>query len=408
LANDQGSSSSLLQLVEDAATEIEHRARFEGAVGPVQLEVSAARGIDLRRADREFGARLRRRLRTGSVITPVAEAAVRARVLLSEERVLVWVTGTLEGGPLVAPAPFAVSRPVDRELEIALGASARRGRSRWVRTRIGAIPGGVLDVVTLDVDGEPGDEIAVVSVDGVRIYRAPAAALRPEKVSGPHPLPGGREWPRVISGWAAADAGRVWFATTRGEGFVFDPAKKTFKRSSLLGVPLKQPGGEVLLARGEPGSPTLSGPLRGNAGAVDASGLPSAFRDVVRSRFHAEAFLFVDDSGHVGAVHKGKLKRLPLADGSGDRLIVEDFDGDAEGELVTTTSASRGESDELTVWRIDAKLERAAVVVRTGLSGGAIVALTTGDTDYDGRPEIIAVEDFGTEEAVLWRVGYAP
>jgi len=76
--------SSLYELVEQSAAEIEYRAQVENVAGPLRIEVSAGRGTDKRRIAREFGARFLRRLRKGNVVVPSVSAPVRARVTLSE------------------------------------------------------------------------------------------------------------------------------------------------------------------------------------------------------------------------------------------------------------------------------------------------------------------------------------
>jgi hypothetical protein len=75
--------SSLLAFVEDVARALEARAETENASGPLRLTVDGARGVNARRAEREFGARLERRLRDGGVLTPVARAPLRGRLVLS-------------------------------------------------------------------------------------------------------------------------------------------------------------------------------------------------------------------------------------------------------------------------------------------------------------------------------------
>ena len=49
--------------------------------GTLRLDVTGARGVDPKKAEREFGARLQRRLREQGSLVPVAKADLRARVV---------------------------------------------------------------------------------------------------------------------------------------------------------------------------------------------------------------------------------------------------------------------------------------------------------------------------------------
>lgn len=411
------SSSSLLRLVEDVARALEERAARERAAGPLRLEISGARGIDDRKADRAFGARLRRRLREGGVLLPVARAQLRARLVLSQEGGRVWAVGVLEGGKLPGQSPVAVSVPIDRELEVALGAVARPGPSRWTLERIGAVPPGVLDAVLVDVTDDLGDEIALLSVDGVRLYRFAPGDPRPSLVGGPYPLPGEREWPRVVSGWLAADANaRLWIATSAGHSLIFDAKARRFAEAPRQGVPLRQPRasaaspGALLLVSGQPGSPVLSPPASTTEGvALDVEGLPQLVRDLLRWPARSDRWLFVDAEGRLGGRFASKRQVfLPIAERAGDRVVLSDLNADGAPELVTSAPVPPGEPDLVTLYELDATFSAASVVFRTPLGGGSVAAMAEGDLDFDTVPDLVLVEEAGATEAVLWRLEYAP
>ena len=78
-----------------------------------------------------------RRLQDGAVLVPVSRAPLRATLVLSQEQAHVWAICVFEGGKLPGTSTVAVSAPVDRELEVALGAGARRsGQRRWAKERL--------------------------------------------------------------------------------------------------------------------------------------------------------------------------------------------------------------------------------------------------------------------------------
>jgi hypothetical protein len=410
--------SSLLSFVDEVAATVEARAKTEGVSGPVRLDVDGARGIDARKAEREFGARLRRRLRDGATVVPVSRAPVRVRIVLSQEGGRVWAVGTMEGGRLPGPLAFAVSAPIDRELEVALGAGARPGQSRWLKERLGTVPAGVLDLVLVDVNDDVADDIAVLSVDGIRLYRYAPGDSRPELLSGPHALPGERAWPRVLSGWmSATKEGELWFATSAGHSALFDPKKRAFKAAPQQGVPLRQPTSSrkpqeplLLLSARRFEAPLLALPAASMDGkAVQTAGLPPTVRDLVHIPASEGTWLWIDQDGFLGGRLPARPPQMfnpPLR--LGDRFLFVDLDTDGQGDLVTTAPTMPGEADEITIFGVDPSLEGLRVIFRTPLSGGAAVALATGELDYDGYPDVLVVEEGAGAEAVLWRLELAP
>lgn len=408
--------SSLLTFVEAVAAALEGRARVEKVTGPVRLDVTGARGVDPKKAEREFGARLLRRLRDGNILVPVARADLRARVVVSQEGGHVWAVTVFEGGALPAPSAVAISADIDRELEVAFGAGARPGQSRWVKERLGTAPAGVLDAVLLDVDGDLADDIALLSIDGLRLYRYAPGDSRPELLGGPYALPGDRRWPRVAAGWLAATAeGKLWLATSAGHTAVFDPRGRRFESTPERGVPVRQPssslpGEPLLLLGGRFGSPVLTTPALSSTGeALSGVTAPSGVRDLLAYPGREGVWLWVDTDGRLGGhLADQTALLLPTPDRAGDRILVADLDGDGEGELVTSAATPPGDGDEVTIYGIEPSLERLTVLFRAALSGGGIVAMAEGELDFDGYPDVLVVEEGVGKEAVLWRLELAP
>jgi hypothetical protein len=410
--------SSLFELIEHVAAALESLAAREGVRGPVSLETVTGRGLDARRADRVFTARLRRRLRQGARLTPVATAPLRARVVLSLEGSRLWAVGVLEGGALPGPSSFAVSRAMDRELETLFGKVTGAGRTRWVLERLGPVPSGVLDVALHDINDDLVDDVVLLTAEGLRAFRYTPGAARPEPLGKLVPFPGSRRWPRTVLGWVAADrTGALWASTSAGHRLVYDPDKRQFAKAPKEGVPLRQmladaadEGPPVVLARGWYGSPTLSAPFIEPATGqrVGPSELPPFVRDLVRWP-GKPLWLWIDEAGRVGATGAdGKPRRIKNVDRAGDRLALADLDGDGVAELVTSAASAPGDADQLTLYRMETELQGASVAYRTPLSGGEIVGLALGDLDFDDRLDLIVVEEAGGEEAILWRLEYAP
>ena len=394
--------SSLYELVEQSAAEIEYRAQVENVAGPLRIEVSAGRGVDKRRIAREFGARFLRRLRKGDVVVPSVSSPVRVRVTLSEERGTLWCTGTLEGGALLAPVHFAVSMPIDRELEMALGASSKRAGARWVTQRLGTMQNGVLDMLVLNDAGALSETLAVLSIDGIRFFRLGARV----KEVGKHIRFEELAWPRALYGRLAFDEQKLLISTSAGHRLQYDVQSGVLsKNDSKKDFAMTQPKGEVLYAKSQKESPVFTGPLSTAKGEKLVG--PARFRDLVLSPFHDETMIFIGDEGRLGALRKGRSKLLASQERAGDRLLLTDLDGAGDAELVTTLGVSYGESDELSVTTLDADLQSAKVVLRRRLSGGSIVALASGDLNFDGRDEVYAFEEFNDEAGVLWRIEYA-
>jgi hypothetical protein len=417
-ASDPPTRSSLLAFVESVALAIEQRARDEGVAGNVRMEVTGARGVDPRKAEREFGARLFSRLRDGGVVLPVSSAPLRATLVLSQEHARVWAICVFEGGKLPGTSTVAVSAPVDRELEVALGAGSRRpGQRRWAKERLGTVPGGVLDAVLLDVDGDLADDIVLLSVDGLRAYRYAPGDARPELIGGPWRLPDKRTWPRVRTGWMAATKdGKLWVATSAGHAKLFDPRERRWAPPPQRGVPVRQPltrrgtGERMIVLGGRFGSPDLVPPAASSQGRVLAGpNLPALVRDVARYPGRENTWVWIDADGRLGGhVRAERPVLLPTPERAGDRLLLVDLDNDGPSELVTSAATPPGEPDEITIWQLDPGLSSITVLLRTALSGGAVVAMADGELDFDGNADVLVVEEGAGEEAVLWRLERAP
>jgi hypothetical protein len=415
-------SSSILAFVDAVASALEGRASAENATGPLDLEVRVGRGMDPALVERAFTSRLRQRLRERGLLPPSTKAALRARVVVSVEGARLWAAGQLEGGKLPGPSSFAVSRALDRELEVLVGKAKEPVRARWTLERLGPVTAGVLDVVLADIDGDFVDDIVVLHVDDVRAYRFAPGDMRPSAI-GKRVALAPLRWPRTVVGWVAdRGQGRVWIATSRGDLTVVDLIAGTASEVPMRGVPLRQVVSPVssssssenaafLVATGAVGTPLLTFPLREADGTtVGVDGMPQfRFRDFARVAGKKDTWLWIDADGFIGARAPGKAPvRLAPGEPVGDRFAVTDLDGDGELEIVTSAATSPREADLLSILRVDRALTTTEVIFRSPLSGGEIVALAIGDLDLDARPDIILVEESGDSEAMVWRVEHAP
>ena len=392
--------SSLLAWVDAVATTLEQRAA-EGGAEAVRIEVRGGRGVADRKASRVFQPRLAARLAEGGLLTPGDRGLV-ARIELSLEGGLFWATGLLEEGGLPGPAAFAVSWPVDRELEAVLATTpSRTGQARWAMERLGTVPAGVLDAALVDLDGDRADEIVLLSVDGIRTLRFRAGEPRPELLGGPWALVGGEEWPRVVAGWlATSGSGRIRLATSAGHAAELEPASGRWLRGAS-GVPLRQPpdpGRDPLLLARLVGS----GPLLDVVGQDEA--LPDQIRDLVRLPGADTGWIWVEPSGSLaGLSPDGEPASLP-GGRVGDRLVVADLDGDGHPDLVTSDASGPSEPDRVTIHRLSPGLDGHGVLFRAPLETGGVAAMVAGDLDFDGRTDLLVVEEGRGDEAVLWRV----
>jgi hypothetical protein len=308
----------------------------------------------------------------------------------------------------------AVSIAIDRELQAALGAAARGMRNRWDLVRLGTLPGGVLDVLLVDLDGDNIDELVSVAIDGLRVHRFVQGGMQIDRVLGPVPFPSERRWPRVAVGWLArAPGGAVWAATSAGHLARFDPKTGKIETGNDGNVPLRQAPAKkaedgVLFAQGRYGSPVLTLPLSTAKGAAQRiAGLPGRLRDLVAWPGRADTWLWVaEDGALMGRI--GDRPPQPLAQELvGDRLLAADLDRDGALELVTSAAVSPGEPDHLVLRRVDAEVTSSAVLFRSPLSGGAVVAAALGRVEVDHQVDVVIVEEVGTE-ALLWRLEHRP
>ncbi|MFZ9887688.1 MAG: FG-GAP repeat domain-containing protein [Myxococcota bacterium] len=414
LASSPKDQGSLAQLIEQVASAVEQRASQEGVAGPVRFEVTAARGVDATKTRRLFSVRLERRLAAGKVLLPRGGAEVRLRVALSQEGTRVFVVAEFEGGPLPTASVVVVSSAVDRELEQTLGAGMRASRGRWGIERLGTVPAGVLDVLLHDVDGDLAEELVLLSVDGLRIYRCLPGDPSPRLLGGPFALPGEVQWPRLRSGWLAIDGERrPWVATNAGHRLVFDLEAGRFLPAPVPGVPLRQnrdqrEGGAPLMLSGRIGTPLLF--AVGPALDVSLRGVwrgPAALRDVQVLPAPA-SWLWNDESGQLWLQwNNGAASVLTGLERVGDRVTLADFDRDGRPELVSSAATGPDESDEIAIHDLDLPRASTSLRFRAPLSGGSIVAVAVGEIDLDGAPDLVVVEEL-PDGAVLWRVELAP
>ncbi len=397
-AGGQGAAdSSLLSWIDAFATATEARLQ-EAGPGGLRLVVDAGRGVDERKARQVAGPHLQQRLAVSDRPVSRDRGMLTLTVTLSLEGDSVWAVGLLEGGALAAPLAIAQAWPVDRELETVLGAkTVRAGQGRWAMDRLGTLPAGVLDMVLLDLDGDGGDDLVVLSVDGVRTLAWSALEGRPVPLGGPFLLSGGSHWPRVPSGWLAVDGTSVAVATTAGHRLALDPRSGATRAA----------GDEVLLA--QPADASRAAHLRASwvAPAPDLRlaesprGVTDTLRDLARCPGRDDAWVWVDSDGMLGGLGvNGPSSFEPTR--VGDRLLLADLDGVGGPELVTTSASAPGEPDRVRLLHIQPSLEAVQVVFDSPVSG-SITAMAAGDLDFDGRRELLVVEQ--TEgSAVLWLI----
>ncbi len=393
--------SSLLAWADAVAAAVEDRAE-EAEARAVSLDVRGARGVDDRKAARVFQPRLAGRIAQRGAVAVTSSGSrgsIAVRIELSLEGDRMWAVGVAEGGALPGPAALAVSWPVDRELETSLASgAARAGQARWSMQRLGTAPPGVLDAALIDLDGDGGDEIVLLGVDGVRTLRFGAFDARPEPVGGPWALPSGGDvaWPRVVAGWMAPDGGTtVRVATTAGHAARLDLLTGRWSAREAA-VPLRQ-GADPAQAR------WLAAQRAGFGADLDGASLDEALPPRLRDALLLKpgVWLWVDDAGRLGGVAT-PAPSLP-AGRVGDRLVLADLDADGAPELVTTTAAPAGEPDAVTILRLDPDLQGHSVLFSGPLDAG-VVALAAGDLDFDGAPDLLVVEEGRDGDAVLWRV----
>ena len=166
-------------------------------------------------------------------------------------------------------------------------------------------------------------------------------------------------------------------------------------------MPLRQPEDPgrdpLLLAR-----LVDDGPLLEVVGQGD--GLPERVRDLARLPGTLPGWLWVTPDGALaGRSNDGGAASLPEGR-FGDRIVVADLDGDRQPDLVTSDATGPTEPDRVTIHRLEAGLAGHGVLFRAAVNGGAVVAMAAGDLDFDGRTDLLVIEEGPGEAAVLWRV----
>ncbi len=369
----------------------------DGADGAL-VRYEGGRGVDARKVGTVFRSHLQSALR-GRDITASRGPAVDVSVSLDGARM--WAVGVVHTEPERA---FAVSWPVDRELEALLGATATgAGNARWRLERIGTVPAGVLDVVLLDLDDDGSDDLALLGVDGVRTYRYDAGDARPTALGGPFALPD-RPWPRTVAGRLVEDDGALRAGTTAGHYVRVDPRRGSVAEASRA-VPLPQPR-DPAWPNWLPAQWVLGGPdLKLVEGDAPLPG--PGVRDLQRFPGADGAWIWIDAAGRLGGVDAGETWSLPDNQVFGDRLLLVELEGAGLPEVVTTGASPFGEPDQVAIHRLEGSPPRLSVLFRASFAG-TVRALGTGDLDFDGRPDVVLVEEDASDEAVLWRLERSP
>ncbi len=391
--------SSLLAWVDAIAQALVPR--LEGG-SELSLEVQCAAGLDERRARRVFVERLGRRLAHESVLlSEPGPSRTHLAVTLSLEEGAAWAVGRLRL-PGERDGALAVSWPLDRELEALLAAPhARLGQGQWALDRLGTVPAGVLDLVLLSLDDREGDEVALLSVDGLRTLRFDEGAARPQALGGPWALPGPPHG-RFASGWLAPWNDGLALATSSWPAGALDP--RTGRGiDGPAGPMLRQPRDaahpRTLEADALGGADLRLAPVDGALAPVLA-GAPARLRDL-QIWPGEDAAVWVGHDGRLGGVRPGGGLLEPPAARVGDRIVLGDLDADGRVDLAVTEALGPGEPDRLSLFRLD---ERGSPLLFQATFEGSLAALALGDLDFDGQPDLLLVEETGSDRAVLWRL----
>ena len=189
---------SLADLVDRTATRLEERAKAEGVSGAVRVKVRAGRGLPPARAERVFTPRLIKRLQQGGILAPSTRAPMELTCVVSLETGRFWVVSLFEGGALSGPSSVALSVPADRELLSVFGRTRVSAGAQWRIEHLGEVAPGALDIVLMDTDGDFADELVVLAVDAVHLYRVQPGEAVVDPIRAPVVLPrrseGGRGW----------------------------------------------------------------------------------------------------------------------------------------------------------------------------------------------------------------------
>ncbi len=410
--------SSVQAFADDVAAALQDRAARERVAGSIRIVLAEVRGLDAKKTRAALPPRLKKAL-VGGPLVAAEIASLTATVAISAERGHLWAVVVIDGAAGVAPSTVVVRRALDRELEVALGTVSRLLPGRYALQRVAALPAGaqgsrpcpLLDAALVDVEGDSLDELAVLTVCGVSVYGVDDGGV--SLVAGPFALPA-RRWPRVALGWLVSwtttdSSPRLWLVTSAGHSLLLDVRTGKLSEGPAERIPLRgvthEDGPFALHWR--LGSPVESLPLV-TPGGVDVvvPGLPARVRDLARVPGTDGWVVVSEDGALLGRDGGGGGPLAP--ERVGDRVLVVDLDSDGEIEVLTTTSASPGEPDQLVVRRLDSTTDGSRVVLRSSLGGGSVAAFSAGRLDDDRRVDVVVVEESVDGDAVVWRLEHSP
>lgn len=399
---------ALTGLVDRAEQVVRSRLHEHQLGGRFSFSLEVGAGLDKELAQRFFGDQLRSRLRrmgfAAGTLLPV-----RLALVVSLRGNDVWAIGELRDYPRDIIVPIVIQAHATKALLAALGGRRQQsGGRRWEATRLAQLPGNLLDVCLV----EPGENdatlrLATAHVDGVRVYRFDMDGSRLEPAGGPYLFREPLTWPRIRAAWLAARSSeRIHLTTSGAQGFELNLQTGDFIGVGGQYAPVAQPdslaGQNNAWARIQSGSSTLQGVLQ--HAPMDGS------RVLLRAEPLRAAARIEDSQNWIWITRTGQLKRslnnesfLLSHQRVGDQLAVIDLDGSGEPEIITTSPARGGESDQLVISNLGADGRRLRLQYRRAFEG-SIRSMAVGWVGYRELPTLWFVEELPHGVTWLWKL----